>query len=235
MEASPPSFRGELPAIPSKRRVARSVANVDLQAELARYQAALVDSPGMDYLEDRGIPLRLAQRHGLGYAAPRQWAHRDGQGRSIRNGPFGRLVFPHTTPDGQLINLYGRALGDRVAKALRHDHLPGAKGYFRAPALQGETVYVCEGPFDALSLEAANPEVEAVAIFGVSGWRWDWLGSVRRFVFALDRDAAGQKAWRELAKGLILRGRLVEYLAAECYGGAKDINEAWVAGVLRLG
>jgi hypothetical protein len=59
------------------------------------------------------------------------------------------VVFPHTTPDGHLVNLYGRAVvtAEQVPKALRHDHLPGAKGYFNATALQAGPgpLWVCEG------------------------------------------------------------------------------------------
>ena len=60
---------------------------------------------------------------------------------------------PHTTPDGHLVNLYGRAVGTaaQVPKAKRHDHLPGEKGYFNGTALQeGDgPLWVCEGAFDA--------------------------------------------------------------------------------------
>ena len=60
-----------------------------------------------------------------------QWAHpaRDWEG--------GRVVAPHTDPAGQIINLYGRAVGsdEQVPKAQRHDHLPGDKALFNAPAL----------------------------------------------------------------------------------------------------
>jgi DNA primase len=84
------------------------------------------------------------------------------------------MAFPHTTPDGRLVNLYGRAVGtaEQVPKAKRHDHLPGVKGYFNAPALQAGAgpLWVCEGPFDALALLAAGVS-RVVAIFGVQGWR----------------------------------------------------------------
>jgi len=50
---------------------------------------------------------------GEGYAAPRAWAHRD---------DAGRFVFPHTDPAGNVVNLYGRAVGD-APKGARHDHL----------------------------------------------------------------------------------------------------------------
>jgi len=145
-------------------------------------------------------------------------------------------VFPHTTPDGRLVNLYGRAVGtdEEVPKAKRHDHLPGEKGYFNAAALHaGEgPLWVCEGAFDALALLAAGvPRV--VACFGVQGWRWAWARDVRALVFALDADAAGQQQWRALARQAALRGKRVAALAA-AYGGAKDASAAWAAGALTI-
>ena len=140
----------------------------DLAQQLAAFQAALPGSPGAAYLQQRGIPLALAQQCGVGYAAPGTWLHpaRDWRG--------GRVVFPHTTPEGCLVNLYGRAVGtaEQVPNAKRHDHLPGVKGYLNAAALQAGAgpLWVCEGAFDALALLAAGvPRV--VAIFGVQGWR----------------------------------------------------------------
>jgi hypothetical protein len=50
-----------------------------------------------------------------------------------------------------------------------------------------EPLWVCEGAFDALALLAAGvPRV--MAIFGVHGWRWDWVRGVRDLIFALDAD-----------------------------------------------
>jgi hypothetical protein len=152
----------------------------------AAFQAALPGSRGAAYLQQRGMPLALAQQCGVGYAAPGSWPH------AARDWRGGRVVCPHTTPDGCLVNLYGRAVGAeaQVPKAKRHDHLPGAKGYFNAAALHAGAgpLWVCEGAFDALALLAAGvPRV--VAIFGVQGWRWDWVREVRELVFALDADA----------------------------------------------
>ena len=116
-----------------------------------------------------------------------------------------------------------------------HDHLPGEKGYFNAAALQAGAgpLWVCEGAFDALALLAAGvPRV--VAIFGVQGWRWDWVRAVRELVFALDAEAAGQQQWRALACEAALRGKRVAVLPPEAYGGYKDVNEAWVAGTLAV-
>ena len=95
-------------------------------------------------------------------------------------------------------------------------------------------LWVCEGAFDALALLAAGVS-RVVAIFGVQGWRWAWARAVRALVFALDADAAGEQAWRQLAREAALRGKRVAALDAAAYGGAKDVSAAWGAGVLTIG
>jgi hypothetical protein len=203
----------------------------DIAQQLVAFQGFLPGSPGAAYLQQRGIPLALAQQLGVGYAAPGTWPH------AARDWRGGRVVFPHTTPDGCLVNLYGRAVGtaEQVPKAKRHDHLPGAKGYFNATALQGGAgpLWVCEGAFDTLALLAAGVS-RVIAIFGVHGWRWDWVREVRELVFALDADAAGQQQWRQLARQAALRGKRVSVLEPVAYGGQKDVSAAWTAGVLRV-
>jgi DNA primase len=218
--ADPPAPRASAPARP------------DLGQQLAAFQAALPGSRGEVYLQQRGIPLTLAQQHGVGYAAPGTWPH------AARDWRGGRVVFPHTTPDGRVVNLYGRAVGtaEQVPKAKRHDHLPGVKGFFNATALQvgAGALWVCEGAFDALALRAAGV-ARVVAIFGVQGWRWEWAREVRALVFALDADPAGQQQWRQLARQAALRGKRVAVLPAAAYGGCKDVSDAWARGVLAVG
>jgi DNA primase len=204
----------------------------DLQRLSQAYQAALPNSWGAEYLRRRGISLELALRYGVGYASPGTWAHK------ARDWKWGRLVFPHTDPDDQLINFYGRAVGsdEKVPKTQRHDHLPGSKAYYNAAALHEGTgpLFITEGVFDALSLIAAG-YTRTIAIFGVNGWRWEWLGrDVTSLVFALDADQTGQNSWRTLAREACLRGKKVGFFPPEAYGGHKDINEAWLAGVLQL-
>jgi len=217
----PPASRE--PAVPTRP---------DLAEQLAAFQAALPGSHGATYLQQRGIALALAQQLGVGYAAPGTWPH------TARDWRGGRVVFPHTTPDGRLVNVYGRAVGtaEQVPKAKRHDHLPGAKGYFNAAVLQAGTgpLWVCEGAFDALALRAAGVS-RVVAIFGVQGWRWDWVREVYELVFALDADAAGQQQWRALARQAALQGKCVAVLPPAAYGGHKDVSAAWAAGVLVVG
>src|SRR5438132_14369010 len=124
----------------------------------------------------------------------------------------------------------------RHRKPQPYDHLPGAKGYFNATALQAGPgpLWVCEGAFDALALWAAGVS-RVVAIFGVQGWHWDGVRQVRELVFALDAVAAGQQQWRQLARQAALRGEQVACLPAAAYGGHKDVNAAWEAGVLVVG
>jgi DNA primase len=221
----PPAPRRPVPRAPAPARP-------DLAQQLTVFQAALPGSRGAAYLQQRGVPLTLAQQFGVGYAAPGTWPHR------ARDWHAGRVVFPHTTPEGHLVNLYGRAVGTavQVPKATRHDHLPGEKGYFNAAALQaGEgPLWVCEGVFDALALLAAGVP-RLVAIFGVQGWRWEWVRGVQELVLALDADDTGQQQWHVLARQAALRGKQVAVLEPEAYGGQKDANEAWVAGTLTVG
>jgi hypothetical protein len=234
----PPSRLPRQPVAAARQRsadpsVARepAPARPDLAQQLAAFQAALPGSRGEAYLQQRGISLALALQYGVGYAAPGTWPH------ATREWRDGRVVFPHTMPDGRLVNLYGRAVdtAEEVPKAKRHDHLPGEKGYFNAAALQAGAgpLWVCEGAFDALALRAAGVS-RVVAIFGVHGWRWDWVREIGALVFALDADTAGQQQWRTLARQVVLRGKRVAVLPEAAYGGCKDVSEAWAAGVLCL-
>jgi DNA primase len=238
-ERRPPVAR-ERTSHPSSRALESAASSSrpdpDLAEDCVRFQAALPGSLGERYLRWRGIPLELAQTCGIGYAEQGQWPHRDPRtGRPVRQWKYGRLVFPHTDPRGRVVNLYGRAIGSAsIPKQLRHDHLPGRKGFFNADHLTDSTtpVYVCEGPFDALSLLAAGAR-RAVAIFGVAGWNWEWARNTASLVFAFDADAAGAR-WRTLARQCVLHGKQAFVLPASALAGHKDINEAWTAGRLRL-
>jgi len=198
----------------------------DLLPVIKELQRALPGSLGEEYLKRRGIPLEVALAYGTGYAAYGKWPHL-ANGKPVRQWKWGRVTFPHTNPKGEVINLYGRAVGadNKVPKEQRHDHLPGPKGVFNGPALNAETVYICEGVFDALSLITAGYP-NAVAIFGVNGLRWDWV-KAKRLVFCLDQDQAGQQ-WKDLAwYASVVLGKEAYFLPKEAYGGCKDLNEAW--------
>ena len=221
--------------------------------------AALPGSIGERYLvERRGVPADLARPYGLGYAPPRRWPYDDAWRKEKGETPrhlweYGRIVFPHTRPDGAVVNLYGRAVGEserlpperrEAFGKLKHRHLSGNRGYFNAPALApgnvpggggSATLVVCEGPLDALAVIAAGHE-RTVAILGVNGWRPEWLpGDVRDLVFAMDADAAGDKGWRSIAQQARRMGVRVTHLTSAAYGGEKDAAAAHAKGVLDLG
>lgn len=208
----------------------------DLEALDRRFREALPGSLGEKYLEYRGVSLDAAREYGVGYAERGEWPHR---GRDWR---WGRIVAPHTRPDGTMVSLYGRAVGSdgKVPKQMRHDHLPGSKGYFNARALSEGTgpLHVCEGVMDALALIASGCE-RTVAIFSARDWRWHWLpDGVRRLMLAFDCDGpggTGEDAREKLAGEARLRGIEVAYLDGDSYGGEDDPAAAFAAGTLDVG
>ena len=70
----PAAARKRSPDPPTPR--APTPARPDLAQQLAVFQAALPDSRGAAYLQQRDISLALAQQHGVGYAAPGTWPHK---------------------------------------------------------------------------------------------------------------------------------------------------------------
>lgn len=195
-------------------------ASPEIHAFLLRAQQDLLTSPhGSAYLETRGIPLSIARAAGLGYAPRGTWPHRRGQSQS-------RIIAPLTTPDGMLINLYGRST---VAcdKGLRHDFLPGPKGIFHARSLAEDGVILVEGVFDALTCLAGGRP--AAAICGLAfrdGW---WLEITSpRLILALDNDTAGQGDRKTSLEETAARaGKKILNLKPKALEGIKDLNEYW--------
>ena len=111
------------------------------------------------------------------------------------------------------LKLSGEECRDSMAKTLRVDKPhPAVRRAAAAP------LFVCERAFAALALLAAGaPRV------------------VRELVVALDADAAGQQEGCALAREAAGRGKRVAVLEPAAYGGYKDVSEAWMAGVLRVG
>ena len=190
------------------------------------------------YLAQRHISIELAEAYGLGFkplGVP-FFLNKDGFGV----GKDERVVVPHTTPDGSVVSLYARATNPQ--EELKHLHLQGNKGIFNAQAfdLTGEPLYVCEGAFDALSLLAVGFK-RAIAVFGLSGFRWDWLRpDEREIVLALDYDSqaaakeSGRKAINDFLTQATFHNVVVLRVTQDELGGCKDINEALVAGVMAL-
>lgn len=228
------------PLATSRRPVLKETAapRPELEARLAEYEDALAGSPGEAYLAQRRIPLAVARRLRVGYAAYGAWAH-EKDGKPVRQWRPGRIVGAHEDAAGAIVNLYGRAVGDvpEQWRDHKHDHLAGKKGIFNGGALASGAgpVVVCEGMFDALAVAAAGVE-RVVACFGLDQWPWRWARGVESIVLVLDQDAheAGQTAARDFAAAARMRGVRVALLPPDAYGGCKDVAEAWGAGALDL-
>jgi len=207
-----------------------------LATSYQNWQLGLESARG--YLAQRHISIELASAYGLGLKPTKVpfFLTKDGFGV----GRDERVVVPHTTPDGDVVSLYARATNPQME--IKHLHLQGNKGIFNAQAfnLTGEPLYVCEGAFDALSLLAVGFR-RAIAVFGLTGFRWDWLRpDEREIVLALDYDTqaaakeSGRKAINDFLTQATFHNVVVLRVTQDELGGRKDINEALVAGVLAL-
>lgn len=220
--------RVPLPQVP--RCTAVPAPRPDLATRLTGWQAAWTSRAGqtygIPYLAARGMTLALVRRLGVGYAPPGTWR---GAYASA-----GHLVFPHHSPTGALVNLYARAVEDRAHPARRrHDHGPGPKGLFHTSALLtgAGPLAVCEGVFDALTLLTLGHE-RTVALFGLTGWRWEAVPRGVPVVVAFDADTPGQAGAVAFARAARFRGHPVSLVPPAAYGAAKDLNAAWTAGTL---
>jgi DNA primase len=203
-------------------------------ARLVRWQSILPGSPGEAYLASRGIPLAVAQAAGVGFLPAGEALGLNAEGKPTGYGP--RVVFPHALPGGEIVNVYGRSTVRNAEKDRRHRHMDRPKGIFNAAALDlPGPLWVVEGTFDALALIAAGA-VKVIAIFGLNGFDWRWIGR-NELIVALDHDDDGKddEAAKALMREAAYRGLKVRRLPAEAFGGRKDASDAWQAGVLNLG
>ncbi len=197
------------------------------------YHETLKQSPEvLAYLEKRGIAnagaidrfkLGFANRT-LGYRLPmknrkdgaalRGQLQRIGILRSSGHEHFnGSLVMPVLDEQGQVTEVYGRKINDRLRKGTpMHLYLPGAHaGVWNAAALKASPeVILCESLIDALTFWCAGFR-NVTASYGIEGFTADHLAALklhntRRVLIAYDRDEAGEAAAEKLAKQLIAEG-----------------------------
>lgn len=220
---TPPRYQAKF--TPPKARPSETVPiGREAQAPLERWRGHIGGAG--DYLSSRRIPLEVAQAFGAGFMPA---------GDSAAPGFSGpRIVFPHTVPGGEIVNLYGRSTDPQETKADRHRHLPQPKGLLNAEALSLDgPLWIVEGAFDALALRAAGVQ-KVVAVFGLEGFDWAWLRGQREIVIALDGDESGRRAAEKMRDEARYRGHKASVLDVASYGGHKDIAEAWAAHALVL-
>lgn len=200
-------------------------------AALDRWRKALPGSAGERYLQSRRIPLDVAQAAGVGFLPAGEPMGLDADGKPTGFGP--RVVVAHQLPDGAVVNVYGRSTDPAADKSTRHRHLPRPKGLFYSCDLSDPgPLWIVEGVFDALALMAAGvPKV--VAVFGVAGFDWRWIGR-QEIIIAVDHDEAGQKQAAAMLDEAAYRGLKARRLPAQALGGHKDVAAAWAASALDL-
>jgi DNA primase len=125
---------------------------------------------------------------------------------------------------GRVIFLQGRRTDDQQPKYM---HLKRSVPLFNAEILKrlatGERVYICEGVFDAMTIEQAG--YKAVAILGVNSFKPQMaeLFSGLDVVLCLDNDEQGKRATQDLARVFLLQGQSVKRKLLP--DGVKDITE----------
>ena len=217
----------------------------ELRSALVAYRDALQESDrARAYVEGRGLSVETLCAYGCGFAPAGEWPQDDSPKHRWKNG---RIVTPLTTPEGRLINLHARAVGECPRKK-RHRYWPGnptpPAAYFNAPAIEdessdsGDPLVICEGPMDALSFITEGHE-RTIAIYNTDGVPWRALrDNADTLVFAFDHDEdseTGQTDAAERAREAYWRGFDAHTLHDEdSYAGHGDPNDALQAGELSL-
>ncbi len=123
----------------------------------------------------------------------------------------GCLVVPVFDDAGNVSEIYGRKIGDKV-DGPAHLYLPGPhRGVWNAQGLQGqEEVILTEALIDAMTFWCAG-YTNVTAAYGVEGFTDDHVATfqrcgVRRVLIAFDRDEAGERGTAKVVERLTAAG-----------------------------
>ncbi|MEN9866178.1 MAG: primase [Pseudomonadota bacterium] len=233
-------------SVPVKRATTRSLPppvefDADEQALLNQtidyYHETLTHSPeALAYLAARGLVhpemintfklgyanrtlgLRLPEKNRAAGAQVRARLEKVGIYRESGHEHFnGSLVVPVLDEAGNVLEVYGRKINDRLRKGTpNHLYLPGPhRGVWNLAGLVNQKeIILCEALIDALTFWCAGFR-NVTASYGVEGFTADHLALLRsnaieRVLIAYDRDEAGEKGAEKLAAQLLALG-------IECY------------------
>ncbi len=183
---------------------------------------------------DRSLGLRLPDKRRKDGAEIRGRLEKLGIFRTSGHEHFaGSLIVPVFDEHGTVSEVYGRKTGEHLrAGTPEHLYLPGPhRGVWNVQALAAsDEIIVCESLIDALSFWCAGFR-HVTASFGAGGFTAGHAEAfrrhqVRRVLIGYDRDAAGDRAARELAADLMAGG--VECFRIEFPAG-QDANDVAVA------
>ncbi|MEQ9834855.1 DNA primase [Pectobacterium versatile] len=125
----------------------------------------------------------------------------------------GSIVVPVINLSGQVQELYGRKVGDRLrAGTPNHLYLPGPHGgvWNEQALVASKTVILCESLIDAMSFWVAGYR-NVTAAYGVNGFTDEMRQAfirhgVKQVLIAFDNDAAGDEGAEKLASSLVADG-----------------------------
>lgn len=210
-------------------------------------QCSSVSSPtGIKYLDSHGITSEAANRFNLRQLnrpelALRRLVEKWGEQRVYRTGiAWGNgghperliwgsyaLLFP-IYDEGILTNIQARMFKGNM----KFLNLRGvAKPLFNAGCLNGlvagQTVHICEGVPDAISLESKG--LVAVGVLGATSFRADWIDLFLKFKVVVlgDGDLAGAKFAKDISKFFMERGKPVKCMSLP---KGKDVSDVLAQG-----
>lgn len=208
-------------------------------------EALLLSWQAQTYLDERCIPLSIAQATGLGYLSWDILEHLSSEQQSLMRRWAGRLLFPLGSPSG--IGFIGRSLwhwkpgmDEQTHKRLLDQPAAPQRwlktspaGWFglTAPTSLAEQLILVEGGFDRLALLAAGlPLHRVVALVGTAAdpsWLCQQAPQVRSVMLALDGDSSGTEATSRLSQQFTTAGLTVRCCQPPLDGWGKDWSERW--------
>lgn len=203
---------------------AKKAANYDFTAYYKACRARLDDPEALAYLNGRGISKETAYNCFIGYDPEADPASVPGAlGNEYRLHPCKRLIIPTSKRHYVGRRIDGQKDFDKV------NPKGCSPGIFNKSRLAADVpaVFVCEGAFDALSVEEAG--AAAVALNSASN-TGALLTAIREkptgaaLVLCLDNDGAGEGATAYLQESLRELG--APFIVANICGTCKDPNEA---------
>ncbi len=206
-------------------------------------QASLLNSRrARAYLDERRVPLGLAQACGVAYLAPEAVPRvQRREERALVRRWAARLLFPLISPTsngyiGRSLWRWQPGMNENAHKRLLDETRDVKRwiksnpaGWFSVPLEDlARSIIVVEGAFDRLTLISAGFAPEEVVALAGTAMQPAWLpGQVRTVVLALDGDEGGAIASARLAEQLSAEGYNVKQCRPPQDRWGKDWNERW--------
>jgi DNA primase len=186
-----------------------------LREKMSTFAGEFSGSAAEKYLSGRSVPKEISRAAGCGNA-PRweHWEKKNGEWKLT--GTDSRVVFPVCDENGDLVAIHSRAIDQEYIHSSKITRGNKSLGVFysspEAATAASGAIAICEGPADALALQACG--IPAIAMIGTS-WP-SWLPEKlkdRSILLATDADKAGDDAATKLKTALNSRAKKILRIA----------------------